>query len=120
VISIDSDPKNLEAIVVLGAISTLLNDDKLLDATLSEIISMPAQERRQLDRLRKVDALLLRHHLIQVLSGCQFNMLITITNYFPPLSCRLFHFPMSCDTFALWCLAGCWLACPLLGEHLFY
>lgn len=64
--SIESDPKNLAATVVLGAISTLLNDNVLLEATLSEIVSLSPQERRQLDRLRQVDALLLRHHLMQV------------------------------------------------------
>lgn len=64
--SIESDPKNLEATVVLGGIATLLDDDSLLEASLLEIVSLSPQERRQLDRLRKVDALLVRHHLIQV------------------------------------------------------
>lgn len=56
----------MEAMVVLGAIATLLDDRALLDAALSEILSMPPQDRRRLDRLRKVDALLLRHHLMTV------------------------------------------------------
>jgi len=51
--------------VVLGAIATLLDDKTLLDAALSEILSMPPHERRQLDHLRNVDALLLRHHLMK-------------------------------------------------------
>lgn len=63
--SIGADSKNIDAMVVLGAIATLLEDEALLDAALSEIISMPPQERRRLDRLHKVDALLLRHHLIR-------------------------------------------------------
>ena len=69
--SIESDPKNLEATVVLGGIATLLDDDSLLEASLLEILSLSPQERRQLDRLRKVDALLLRHHLIQVHTSYQ-------------------------------------------------
>jgi hypothetical protein len=69
--SIESDPKNLEATVVLGGIATLLNDDSLLEASLSEIVSLSPQERRQLDRLHKVDALRVRHHLIQVHTSYQ-------------------------------------------------
>ena len=68
--SLGTDSKNVDAMVVLGAIATLLEDNALLDAALSEIISMPPQERRELDRLHKVDALLLRHHLIEVRHAC--------------------------------------------------
>lgn len=62
---VSADSKNLQAMVVLGAIATLLNDDTLLEAALSEIISMQPKERRELDRLGTVDTLLVRHHLLQ-------------------------------------------------------
>ncbi|PVG02399.1 TPR-like protein [Serendipita vermifera] len=63
--SIKNDPRDLNAIVVLGAIAILLNDETLLEAAISEIISMSPQERRELDHLRKVDILLLRQHLMK-------------------------------------------------------
>lgn len=66
VLSLQTDPSNLEVIVTLGAIGVLVGDKNLLQATLSEITSMPAERRRQLDRLGKVDTLLIKHHLIQV------------------------------------------------------
>jgi hypothetical protein len=81
--SIESDPKNLEATLVLGGIATLLNDNSLLEASLLEIVSLSPQERQQLDRLRKVDALLMRHHLIQVHTSYQnVNFCPLLMRYF--------------------------------------
>ena len=66
-ISISTDPENLMAITTLAAMGTLLADEGLLDAALSEILSMPLNRRHELDPTRDVDSLLLRHHLSQVL-----------------------------------------------------
>ncbi len=72
-ISVSADSKNVQAMVVLGSIATLLDDDTLLEASLSEILSMDPAERRELDRLGTVDTLLVRHHLLQV---CLFGIVL--------------------------------------------
>jgi superkiller protein 3 len=71
----------LNAIVVLGAIAVLLNDENLLEAAISEIMSMSPQERRELDHLRKVDTLLLRQHLMQVRHSTHIQPLIKSDHY---------------------------------------
>jgi superkiller protein 3 len=47
---------------------TLLVDEGLIDAALSEILSMPLERRHELDPERDVDRLLVRYHLAQVCS----------------------------------------------------
>ncbi|KAG8811224.1 Superkiller protein 3 [Serendipita sp. 399] len=61
---IGGEGRNLDAIVVLSAIAILMGDETLLDAALSEIITMSPKERQELDRLRRVDTLLIKHHLL--------------------------------------------------------
>ncbi|KAG8761021.1 Superkiller protein 3 [Serendipita sp. 396] len=61
---IGGEERNLDAIVVLSAIATLMGDETLLDAALSEIITMSPKERQKLDHLHRVDTLLIRHHLL--------------------------------------------------------
>lgn len=64
--SISEDPDNLLAINVLGAMGILTDDDSLVDAALSEIVSLPIEQRHQRDPRRDVDYLLMQHHLAQV------------------------------------------------------
>jgi superkiller protein 3 len=64
--SIAADPGNLAAITALAGMGILTEDDSLIDAALSEILSLPLDRRRQLDPRRDVDYLLIQHHLGQV------------------------------------------------------
>jgi len=43
----------------------LTDDDNLVDAALSEILSLPLEKRYELDPRRDVDYLLIQHHLGQ-------------------------------------------------------
>ena len=65
-ISITTDPENLAAINTLAGMGILTDDDNLVDAALSEILSLPLERRREFDPRRDVDYLLIQHHLGQV------------------------------------------------------
>ena len=64
--SINSDPENLEAIKLLAGMGILTNDDGLVDAALSEMLSLPLDQRAAMDPHHDVNGLLVRHHLGQV------------------------------------------------------
>ena len=64
--SISSDPENLEAISLLAGMGILTNDDGLVDAALSEMLSLPLDQRVAMDPHHDVDGLLVKHHLGQV------------------------------------------------------
>jgi superkiller protein 3 len=64
--SITTDSENLNAINALAGMGILTDDDNLVDAALSEILSLPAEKRHELDPGRDVDYLLIQHHLGQV------------------------------------------------------
>ncbi|KAJ1304710.1 hypothetical protein OPQ81_005849 [Rhizoctonia solani] len=61
----EQDSSNLECIVTLVAIGTLNNEPDLVDAALSEIISMPPEKRQSLDPSRQVDRILAQHYIAQ-------------------------------------------------------
>ena len=50
----------------------LTDDDSLVDAALSEILSLPLERRHALDPCRDVDYLLIQHHLGQVRKALPF------------------------------------------------
>jgi superkiller protein 3 len=54
------------AINVLAGMGILTEDDSLVDAALSEILSLSVERRHELDPQRDVDYLLIQHHLGQV------------------------------------------------------
>jgi len=62
---INSDPENLEAINLLAGMGILTNDDGLVDAALSEMLSLPLDQRVAMDPHHDVDGLLMKHHLGQ-------------------------------------------------------
>jgi superkiller protein 3 len=64
--SITNDPENLAAINALAGMGILTDDDSLVDAALSEILSLPLERRHILDPRRDVNYLLIQHHLGQV------------------------------------------------------
>ncbi|CAE6416415.1 unnamed protein product [Rhizoctonia solani] len=61
----EQDSSNLECIVMLVAIGTLNDEHELVDAALSEILSMPPEKRQSLDPGRQVDRILAQHHIAQ-------------------------------------------------------
>ncbi|QRW08082.1 superkiller protein 3 [Ceratobasidium sp. AG-Ba] len=61
----EQDPSNLECIVTLVAIGSLNNDPDLVDAALSEILSMPPDQRQSLDPAHHVDHILVQHYISQ-------------------------------------------------------
>lgn len=61
--SITSDPENLMAINTLAGMGILTEDDGLVDAALSEILSLPIEQRHELDPRRDVTYLLVQHYL---------------------------------------------------------
>ncbi|THH28528.1 hypothetical protein EUX98_g5655 [Antrodiella citrinella] len=63
--SIESDPDNLLAINALAGMGILTDDDSLVDAALSEILSLSIQEREDRDPEGNVTSLLIQHHLSQ-------------------------------------------------------
>lgn len=67
--SIGNDPENLGAILTLTAMGICEGDEELVNTALSEILDMPAEQRRALDPLGSVDALLSQHHISQVSCG---------------------------------------------------
>lgn len=64
--SIEFDPENLLAINALAGMGILTDDDNLVDAALSEILSLSIQERQERDPEGEVTYLLIQHHLSQV------------------------------------------------------
>ncbi|KAF9562772.1 TPR-like protein [Agrocybe pediades] len=62
---IASDPENLIAINTLAGMGVVTNDEGLVDAALSEILSLPVDQKHKLDPQRHVDYLLIQHHLAQ-------------------------------------------------------
>ncbi|KAG1745363.1 superkiller protein 3 [Suillus paluster] len=60
---ITSDPENLMAINSLAGMGILTEDDGLVDAALSEILSLPIEQRHELDPRRDVTYLLVQHYL---------------------------------------------------------
>ena len=64
--SIESDADNLLAINALAGMGILTDDDSLVDAALSEILSVSIQERQERDPEGDVTYLLIQHHLSQV------------------------------------------------------
>ncbi|KAG2046495.1 protein prenylyltransferase [Suillus hirtellus] len=60
---ITSDPENLMAINTLAGMGILTEDDGLVDAALSEILSLPVEQRLELDPRRDVTYLLVQHYL---------------------------------------------------------
>ncbi|CAE6511205.1 unnamed protein product [Rhizoctonia solani] len=61
----EQDSANLECIIMLVAIGTLNNEPELVDAALSEILSMPPEKRQSLDPSRQVDRILAQHYIAQ-------------------------------------------------------
>lgn len=66
VFSIAHDSENLIAINTLAGMGILTSDDGLVDAALSEILSLPIDQRKGLDPNGDVDYLLIQHNLSQV------------------------------------------------------
>ena len=64
--SITDDSDNLAAINALASMGILTEDDSLVDAALSEILSLPLDKRRDLDPGGEVSYLLAQNHLGQV------------------------------------------------------
>ncbi|KAH8828520.1 superkiller protein 3 [Flagelloscypha sp. PMI_526] len=62
---ITEDPQNLTAITALAAMGLLSEDEGLIDAALSEILSLPRDERRSLDPQDDVSFLLIQNSLSQ-------------------------------------------------------
>ncbi|EIN11575.1 superkiller protein 3 SKI3 [Punctularia strigosozonata HHB-11173 SS5] len=63
--SIAEDPEDLTAINTLAGMGIVSEDSSLVDAALSELLSMSLDKRQQLDPGREVPYLLLQHHLGQ-------------------------------------------------------
>jgi superkiller protein 3 len=63
--SINVDPENLAAITTLAGMGIVSGDATLVDAALSEILSLPPQRRAELDPSRDVTYLLAQHQLAQ-------------------------------------------------------
>ncbi|PIL34098.1 hypothetical protein GSI_03809 [Ganoderma sinense ZZ0214-1] len=63
--SIEYDPENLMAINTLAGMGILTDDDGLVDAALSELLSLPLDQRHERDPEREVAYLLVQHHLGQ-------------------------------------------------------
>ena len=64
--SITQDPENLMAINALAGMGILTDDDSLIDAALSELISLPLDLRHRRDPRRDFSYILRQHHLGQV------------------------------------------------------
>jgi superkiller protein 3 len=57
---------NLTAVKTLTAMGILSNDENLIDAALSELLDMPAKQRRELDPSNDVDYLLIYYNFGKV------------------------------------------------------
>ena len=64
--SISNDPENLTAVVALAAMGLLTADESLIDAALSEIVSLSLDARHERDPEREIDDLLADHYLAEV------------------------------------------------------
>ncbi|KAH9978973.1 TPR-like protein [Lactifluus volemus] len=62
---ITQDPENLTAINALAGMGILTDDDSLIDAALSELISLPLDLRHRRDPQRDFSYILMQHHLGQ-------------------------------------------------------
>ncbi|EIW82901.1 TPR-like protein, partial [Coniophora puteana RWD-64-598 SS2] len=62
---IANDPENLLAISTLAGMGILTDDDGLVDAALSEMLSLPIEKRHELDPERNVTYLLIQHEVAQ-------------------------------------------------------
>ncbi|KAK2467787.1 hypothetical protein APHAL10511_000082 [Amanita phalloides] len=60
---IAADPMNLTAIKILAGMGILSNDETLVDAALSELLGMPAEQRQALDPFDDVDHMLIQYSL---------------------------------------------------------
>ena len=67
------DPENLSAVILIAAIRSQLNDETLLDAALSEIMSLSLEERSHRDPKQNVEDVLCSYHIAQV-----FHLLHTV------------------------------------------
>ncbi|CDO72766.1 hypothetical protein BN946_scf184994.g19 [Trametes cinnabarina] len=63
--SIEYDSENLMAINTLAGMGILTDDESLVDAALSEVLSLPIDQRHERDPEREVTYLLVQHHLGQ-------------------------------------------------------
>lgn len=66
VCSINTDPENISAITTLAGMGILTDDAGLIDAAVSEVISLPIDGRHQRDPSRDVEKLLVNHYLAEV------------------------------------------------------
>lgn len=66
--SIGEDPQNLMAVVVLAAMGLLTDDEDLIDAALSEIMSLSIDVRHARDPEGAVEDILANHFLAEVIS----------------------------------------------------
>ena len=90
--SIAADPENLAAITALAGMGILTADDGLVDAALSEILALPADAKRARDPARRVDDLLVQHHLAQVSISCIFLRLAASgTSILGAAACIVWH-----------------------------
>lgn len=64
--SISTNPDNLAVVNTLAATGIVTEDDTLVDAALSEILSLPPEQRLQSDPGRDVAYLIIQHSLGQV------------------------------------------------------
>lgn len=71
--SITNDPDNLAAINALAGMGILTEDDNLVDAALSEMLTLSLDKRRDLDPGGEVNYLLVQHHLGQVGHPCRYR-----------------------------------------------
>lgn len=62
---IAADPENLTAINTLAGMGILTDDDSLVDAALSELLTLPLERRHELDPRRDANYVLIQHHLGQ-------------------------------------------------------
>ncbi|EJD03262.1 TPR-like protein [Fomitiporia mediterranea MF3/22] len=62
---VNQDPNNLTAVVALAAMGLLTGDEALIDAALSEILSLPLDERHRRDPGRDIENLLTNHYLAE-------------------------------------------------------
>ena len=88
--SITADPENLTAINALAGMGILTNDDSLVEAALSEILSLPLERRHELDPRRDVDYLLIQHYLGQVSKRALHNFILVL-HHLTGLDCLLFY-----------------------------
>jgi hypothetical protein len=77
------DPDNLSATATLAAMGILTNDEGLVDAALSEIISSSTEKRLERDAGKEFDHLLSRYHLAQVRQLTPLTTVTLLTSHCP-------------------------------------